>query len=285
VSVTNHETVKVACAQVAPVVADPDANRRMAARVIRSALAAGANMIVLPELMSTGYHLDAAEASMLAEPVDGPTLRSWRDALQGSDAVVIGGFCEAGNNGVVHNSAALVDAAGVVATYRKTHLWADEHLLFEPGDQPPPVVETRWGSVGIAICYDLFFPELTRTLALGGAQLLAIPTNSPWGGPRVAADPAAHDGIGHAVARSAAYLNRVFVAVADRHGDERGASWTARSSIIGPEGDFLAGPVGYDEGLLLADCRLADADVKQWEGTTNDAFRDRRPELYDAVIR
>jgi predicted amidohydrolase len=136
----------------------------------------------------------------------------------------------------------------------------------------------------MAICYDLFFPEVTRGLALGGAQLLSVPTNSPFNGQRAPGTGALADGIGHTVARAAAYLNRVYVAVCDRYGDERGNSWTARSSVIGPEGEFLAGPVAYEEHLLLADCDLPDAERKQWDGTSNDALADRRPELYASVV-
>lgn len=276
-------TVRVACAQVAPVVADPDANRKLAAEAIAEAVRAGAQIIVLPELMSTGYHLEPAEAVALAEDADGPSVTAWIEALSGSEAIAVGGFCERGEDGIVLNSAAMVDADGVLAVYRKTHLWAAESQLFVPGTESPPVVETRWGPVGMAICYDLFFPELTRSLALHGAHILVVPTNSPWEGSRKIGERAPADGIGHAVARTAAYLNRVWVAVCDRHGDERGRTWTSRSSIISPEGTFVAGPVGYEETLLLADCDLADAIRKRWDGTDNDAFGDRRPELYGAV--
>jgi len=241
-------------------------------------------VIVLPELMTTGYHLEPAEAAALAEDPEGPSVTTWIAALAESDAIVIGGFCERGFDGRIYNSAAIVASDGLMALYRKTHLWGDEHRLFTPGTEPPPVVNTRWGSVGIAICYDLFFPELIRGLALEGAHLLAVPTNSPWEGPRAAGSVAPADGIGHIVARAAAYLNRVYIAVCDRSGDERGRAWSSRSSVIGPEGEFLAGPVGYAEELLLADCDLRAAQRKQWDGTTNDAFADRRPELYGNVL-
>jgi predicted amidohydrolase len=136
----------------------------------------------------------------------------------------------------------------------------------------------------MAVCYDLFFPELTRAVALAGARLLAVPTNSPHHGQRLPGSTTPPDGIGHIVARTAAYLNRMYVAVCDRYGDERGQHWTARTSIVGPEGDFLAGPVGYEDALLIADCELPTADCKHWDGTVNDALADRRPELYTAVV-
>jgi predicted amidohydrolase len=276
--------IRVACAQVAPAIADPHTNRHIAAGAIQAALASGAQVIVLPELMTTGYHMTPAEASVHAEGPGGSSVSSWTAALAGSDAIVIGGFCELGADGQTYNSAAMVDTDGLIAVYRKTHLWGQEHRLFTPGSAPPPVVRTMWGPIGIAICYDLFFPELTRGLALDGAHLLAVPTNSPWDGPRASHSVGPSNGIGHVVARAAAYLNRVYVAVCDRSGEERGNAWRSRSSVIDPEGEFLAGPVAYAEQLLLADCNLPDAERKQWDGTTNNAFADRRPELYGSVI-
>jgi predicted amidohydrolase len=271
---------RIACAQLAPVVGDPAANRNLAARAIGAALDSGAQAIILPELMTTGYHLETSEAADLAEDTAGASLTAWVEALAGSHAIVVGGFCERGADGNIYNSAAMVSSDGLMSVYRKTHLWDQEPRLFRAGGELPPVVNTRWGKVGIAICYDLFFPEITRSLALSGAQLLALPTNSPFDGPRAPGATGPADGMGHIVARATAYLNRMYVAVCDRHGDERGQSWTARSSIIGPEGDFVAGPVAYEEQLLIADCDLADADRKQWDGTSNDAHADRRPELY-----
>jgi predicted amidohydrolase len=265
------------------VIADPSANRVLTRRVIAHAVDSGADVVILSELMTTGYHLTPAEAEDLSEAADGPSIDSWIRTLAGSDTVVIGGFCESGPDGRPYNSAAMVSSDGVLAVYRKTHLWAEEPRIFTAGSVRPPVVHTRWGSIGMAVCYDLFFPELTRGLALEGAFLLAVPTNSPYDGPRIPRVTTPADGIGHSLARTTAYVNRVFVAVCDRHGDERGTSWKARSSIVGPEGQFLAGPVGYAEELLIADCDLPSAARKRWDGTDNDAFADRRPELYGVV--
>src|SRR5918996_48278 len=175
---SSREPVRVVCAQVAPVVADPAANRTLARRVIREAVDAGAQVIILPELMTTGYHLDKAEAVELAELPEGASVTTWMEALAGSEAVVVGGFCEDGRDGLIYNSAAMVSARGRLGVYRKTHLWDREPRLFAAGSVRPPVIETRWGPIGMAICYDLIFPELTRGLALQGAHLLAVPTNS-----------------------------------------------------------------------------------------------------------
>lgn len=83
----------------------------------------------------------------------------------------------AGDDGSLYNSAAVVGPDGLLAVYRKTHLWDREKLWFTPGSEPPPVVETPFGRIGVAVCYDLDFPELTRGLALAGADLIALPAN------------------------------------------------------------------------------------------------------------
>ena len=80
---------------------------------------------------------------------------------------------------VIYNSAAVVDSSGVRAVYRKTHLWDRERLIFTPGAELPPVVETAHGRIGVLICYDLEFPELPRSLALRGADLICAPVNWP----------------------------------------------------------------------------------------------------------
>lgn len=280
---TARPTTRVVCAQLAPAIADPITNGALAHRAIGEAVAAGAQVIVLPELMATGYLLTPAEAATLAEYADGPSIRGWIAALAGTEAIVVGGFCERGADGAIYNSAAMVSADGVLAVYRKAHLWAKEPELFSAGSEFPPVVDTRWGPIAVGICYDLFFPEVIRGVALRGAHLLAIPTASPWDGPRPSGSQVPADSIGHIVARTAAYLNRIYIAVCDRHGDERGTGWNSRSSVIGPEGQFLAGPAPYAEHLLFADCDLAEAENKVWDGTDNDALADRRPELYGEI--
>jgi predicted amidohydrolase len=124
-----------------------------------------------------------------------------------------------------------------------------------------------------------------RGLSLAGASLIVLPTNSPAGrAPRTDPEPDLK-GIGLAIARTVAYQNRVFVAVSDRCGDERGTAWTARSVIVHPEGQFLAGPAPYVASLVVADCDLSAASSKRWEGTTNDAHADRRPDIYGLPIQ
>jgi predicted amidohydrolase len=274
-------TVQVACCQIAPDVLRPAHSATLAREAIAAAVAGGAQIVVLPELVNSGYVFESTEeAQAAAVPADGELLAGWAEEAAAGEAVVIGGFCERGHDGTLFNSSALVDGEGVRAVYRKLHLWGEEPRWFTPGDRPAPVVQTRHGRIGLAVCYDIEFPELTRGLALGGAELIALPANWPH-------DPLPPDGrpVLHSLAAVTAYLSRVFVAVCDRSGSERGAEFEGGSVIAGPDGRLRAGPVGSrDEYTLRAECDLGEARSKR-TGKENDAFADRRPAYYAEMLR
>ena len=270
--------VSVASAQLAPVFGDLARNRARAEEAIRNAAGAGARLVVLPELCTTGYAFaDESQARELGEPADGPTVTRWRELAAALRIVIVGGFCEC-DGGPPRNSAAIVDADGGLTVYRKTHLWDREQLLFVAGDTPPPVVATAAGRVGVAVCYDAFFPEVMRALALAGAELIAVPMNSPVMDPPGRTQPLAVEVV---QALAAAGANRVFVVQADRTGRERGIEWAGASVICDPDGRLLAGPVADFErpALLTATCDLALARDKRL-GARNDVFADRRADLY-----
>ncbi len=247
----------------------------------------GAQIIVLPELANSGYvFASLEEAKARAEPADGQLLAAWAEEAARGGAIVVGGLCEAGENGRLYNSAALVDGNGPRAVYRKIHLWDREVEWFAPGETQAPVVETPYGLIGLAICHDFEFPELSRGLALAGCQLIAVPTN--W--PRLVATPneealmssSPADGspMMATLASATAFVNRVFVAVCDRTGIERGVEWEGASVIAAPDGRLAAGPVTTGAVTTLqADIELGEAREKR-TGPRNDVFADRRPELY-----
>jgi predicted amidohydrolase len=268
--------IQIACCQFAPEVGQSAGNETLVRSAIATAVAGGAQIVVLPELANSGYRFDSAgEARAAATPVDGPLLAGW--AQEAGDALVIGGFCELADDGTVYNSSALVHGGGVMALYRKLHLWHDEPLWFATGQQPAPVVQTRYGAIGLALCYDLEFPELTRGLALDGAELIALPTN--W--PREEDSAAPGSGpILSLLARATAYLSKVFVAVCDRNGSERGLEFQGGSVIVGRDGEILAGPPPQGEtATIWATVDLAQAADKR-SGERNDALADRRPAYY-----
>jgi len=269
--------MRIACAQLAPRIGELEHNRAQAAEAVAAAASEGATLIVLPELCVSGYVFeDASEARRLAEPLDGPTVEGWREQSARERIAIVGGVCELDDQGRVRNSAVVVDDGEVLATYRKVHLWDREKLVFQPGDEPQPVVETSAARVGVAICYDSQFPEAMRMLALAGAEVVAIPTNNPALGPELEPLP------GELVlASSTALINRVYVAQADRAGNERGVNWVGATAIAEPGGRLLTDRV-RGAGMVSADIDLALARDKRL-GERNDALADRRPELYGAL--
>jgi predicted amidohydrolase len=276
------QPVRVAACQLSLQVGEPDKNRVAAAAAVSAAAGRGARVIVLPELTPSGYvFASMAEAQSLAEPADGPTAAQWSELAARHQAVVVGGFAELGEDGLLYNSAMLVDAGGQRAVYRKAHLWDAEADFFATGSTPPPVVDTAFGRIAMMVCYDVEFPEWVRLPALAGADLLAVPTNWP-----AEPIPAAERPMVTVNVQVAAFANRMFVAAACRCGDERGVIWTGGSIIAGPDGYPMAGPAstsaspgGASDELLLADCDLRLARDKS-TGPRNNAHADRRPDLY-----
>jgi 5-aminopentanamidase len=272
--------VAVACCQIEPRIGEVERNRAQAAAAIEAAARDGARIVVLPELCSSGYvFADGEEALRLAEPVDGPTVSEWARLARAHDLVVVGGLCELDDDGVARNSAVLIDGDGLRAVYRKAHLWHREGLVFTPGSEDPPVVDTALGRIGVMVCYDLEFPEWVRLSALAGAELLCAPSN--W--PAIPRPPGERPGEVVRV-QAAAAINRIFIAVCDRIGRERGVDWTGGSVIVDCDGFPIAGPGhGAPEPVtLLARCNLAEARDKRLNDR-NDVFADRRPELYGGV--
>jgi 5-aminopentanamidase len=269
-------TVRVGVCQLRLSVGDQDGNRAAARAAVTEAAARGATVVVLPELVPSGYvFASAAEARSLAEPADGPTLTQWHDLAAAHGLTIVGGFCEAGPGERLSNSAAVVDGSGILAVYRKAHLWDAEPEVFTPGDAAPPVIRTGWGTLAVMVCYDLEFPEWVRAAALAGADLLAAPVN--WPAEPV---PPGERPLMVVNVQAAAAVNRMFIAVADRCGTERGTAWVGGTVIAGPDGYPLAGPVNADQPrVLTADCDLARARDKA-SSPRNHVHADRRTDLY-----
>lgn len=271
--------VTVACCQVAPKIGDLAYNRTLTERVIRQAALIGAQIVVLPELVQSGYLFhDRSEALSLSEPTDGPAINLWKALAKELNILIVAGFCERLGADQLANSAAMIDAQGLRAVYRKAHLWDEENAIFSAGNAPPPVVETAFGRISMMICYDLEFPEWVRLPALAGAQLLCAPVNWP-SGPRPEKERPAE------VVRvqANASVNRLFIAACDRHGHERGVGWVEGSVIVDADGYPLAGPTELaGEHLLLATVNLTQAQNKHIS-KLNDLHGDRRPQLYMSV--
>jgi N-carbamoylputrescine amidase len=232
--------------------------------------------VVLPELANSGCDLGSRERYLdLAEEVpDGPTARAWREAAGERSICVAGGLLEREGD-VLYNSAVLL-GPGVFGRYRKTHLWDREKRLYEPGRELP-VFDTPLGRIGLLICYDVWFPEAARTLALKGAQILCIPSNAPddW-----VPEPQRRGGLTmlnvHCIAHANA--NRVFVAAANRVGH----GYLGRSCVVDVTGGVLALADPAEEAAISSEVDLDRARREKQLTDASHAFGDRNPAAYQS---
>ncbi|GHH88338.1 hypothetical protein GCM10018793_67660 [Streptomyces sulfonofaciens] len=268
--------VTVAVCQIAPRIGDIEGNRLRIRTAVETAAQRGAHVVVLPELAGTGYvFTDAQELRAMAQPPDGDTIKEWEALAARHNLVIVGGFAERGDDGHLYNSAALADPTGLRATYRKAHLWNGEKTWgFSSGDGPPPVVDTLYGRIGFMVCYDLEFPEWVRLAALDGAELLCGPVNWPLY-PRPKGERPAEI----VRVQAGASVNRMFIAVADRTGVERGQDWLGGSVVVDADGYPVTPLKLGEEAVLTATLDLSEARNKAIS-ELNDVHADRRPTLY-----
>lgn len=262
-----------------PVFGDREANLATTLDRIDAAAALGAGLIVLPELCVSGYMFASrAEAFGLAELVpDGESVTAWAAACRRLGVHVVAGIAERAGD-ALYNSAVLVGPEGWIGTFRKLHLWNEENLYFEPGDLGVPVFRIPIGRVAMAICYDGWFPETYRLAALQGADIVCVPTNwvpIPGQRPGEAA-------MATTITMASAHVNSMFIAAADRVGEERGQPFIGQSLIVDQAGWPVAGPASQtDEEIVFAEVALADARRKRNWNAFNQPLRDRRVDVYD----
>jgi predicted amidohydrolase len=276
------DTVKVACLQMHPRVGDKQANVAASLAWIERAAAQGARLIVLPELANSGYMFSAREeAFALAEAIPaGPTCQAWMAAAARLDVTLVAGICER-EGGSLYNAAVVIGPEGWIGTFRKVHLWNAENLYFEPGNPGFPVFKTPLGRIGVAICYDIWFPETFRLQALKGADIVCVPTN--W--VPIPGQAPGREAMATVLTMAAAHSNSIFIACADRVGTERGQPFVGQSVIVGCSGWPLAGPASREtEEMLLAEVDLGSARrLRNWNAF-NQVLRDRRTDVYDEML-
>ena len=266
--------------QMHPFFGDVPANLALIGNVVRTAAAAGAALMVLPELCTTGYMFaDRKEAETLAEPMTGPTIAALTALTAELRVHLVAGIAER-DGSQLFNSAVLIGPRGLIGTYRKVHLWDQENAVFEPGNVGLPVFDTDLGKLGLLICYDLWFPEASRALALQGAEVICVPTNwVPIPGQRVGAAAMALT-----LCQAAAHVNSVYVVAADRVGVERGQPFVGQSTIVAPTGWPLGDLASPTEPALVT-ARIDPGTgrrLRTWN-QYNDPITDRRPEVYAAA--
>jgi predicted amidohydrolase len=281
-SADDETKVRIACIQMQPAIGKVEDNVAHSVGLIKRATDLGAKLIVLPELSNTGYMFRSREeAFAVAEPIpDGPTVKAWSEIAAKQGLHLVAGICERDGN-KLFNSAVLIGPSGYIGTFRKVHLWNEENLYFEPGDLGFPVFHTAIGRIGMAICYDGWFPETYRLAALQGADIVCVPTN--W--VPIPGQAEGREAMANILAMAAAHSNSIFIACADRVGTERGQLFEGQSLIVGHTGWPVAGPASRDkEEILTADVALGEARRARNWNAFNQVLRDRRSDLYDEML-
>ena len=254
-------------------------------RLVREAAAMGARLVVTPELLEGPYFCreERDEWFEEARPVEGNATLARFQALAKELGVVLpfSFFEKAGN--AYYNTLAMVDADGaLLGTYRKSHIpdgpGYEEKFYFRPGDTGFRVFATKAGKVGGAVCWDQWFPECARALALGGADVLVYPTaigSEPANPSLDTRDRWRRSMVGHAVS------NVIPLAAANRVGEEDGQLFYGSSFVAGTDGSFLAEMGREEEGVRVVTVDLA---AVRRERASWGFFRDRRPDLYGSLL-
>ena len=260
--------MRIALLQCAPGAPDTAAGLgRLDAAAARAA-AAEAALLVTPEMFLTGYAIGAYAVQRLAEPADGPAARAAAAIARRHGVALLYGWPERCDDGAVYNAVQLLGADGTaLAGYRKTHLFGDlDRAQFGAGDRLSPVVELGGFRLGLAICYDIEFPEVARALALAGAEAILVPT----------ANMTPFESVARRLVPARAEESTVFVAYANYVGRESGFEYCGLSCVVAPDGSDLA-RAGTGEELLVAELERGRLDAARAQ---LGYLRDRRPELY-----
>jgi 5-aminopentanamidase len=275
--VGSRASMRAAVVQTNPELGDVAGNLATCITRIRAGADAGCDLLVFPECALSGYMFTDAETAMrFAEPVPGPSTDALAAACARTGVHCVIGLLERDGERL-RNTAALIGPDGLIGRYRKSHVACVGVDCFTvPGDDAYEAFDTPIGRIGIQICYDWRFPEVTRILALQGADVIAHPTNSPSQAREIA----------EFITRARAAENAVFFLTANRCGDEGGVSFFGWSQIVDPLGRRLA-EAGAGEALVVADLDLELARAKTKEPGDGPysvrLFADRRPELYESI--
>ena len=262
----------------------------------REAAGSGASLVLLQELHRTQYpcqHEDPAGFDH-AEPVPGPTSERLGRLAAECGVVIVGSVFERRAPGLAHNTAIILDSDGRLAgRYRKMHIPDDpgyyEKFYFPPGDTGFEPVDTTVGRLGVLVCWDQWFPEAARLMALAGAEMLLYPTAIGWTSEDDAAEQQRQHTAWTVIQQSHAVANGLPVLVCNRHGHEPdptgagpGITFWGSSFVAGPQGDILARAEPDTDTVTLADLDSDRTDTvrRMWP-----FMRDRRIDAYDALTR
>lgn len=273
---------------------DPVENRARQLEFIRRAAEQGGQIICTQELFASQYFCQEEDHANfeLAETIpDGPSTQALQQVAKDCGVVLIGSLFEKRTAGLYHNTAVVIDADGrYLGSYRKMHIPDDPHyyekFYFTPGDLGFRAWQTRYGKIGVLICWDQWFPEAARLTAMSGAQILFYPTAIGWH----PAEKAEYGDKQHlawqTIQRSHAVANGCYVAAVNRVGHERpyggdGIEFYGRSFVAGTSGEILA-EAGGEEQILLTEINLGAVDVAR---THWPFLRDRRVDAYEGLTQ
>ncbi|MDR1496864.1 MAG: carbon-nitrogen hydrolase [Puniceicoccales bacterium] len=283
------DNVTIALVQLAAV-PSPTENLRKTIPRIEEAAARGAKIVGLQELFTTPYFCVTQAAAHFdrAEPVpEGASTRELQAVARRLGVVIVAPLFEARGSEVFHNTAAVIDADGsFLGKYRKMHIPQDpafeEKFYFTPGDLGFRAWKTAWGSIGVLVCWDQWFPEAARLTALSGADILFYPTAIGWLAEEKAALGEAQHCAWETVQRGNAVANGCYVAATNRVGIEGEIEFWGQSFVADPFGQIIAKASAVKEEVLIATCDLrAQREFRRaWP-----FFRDRRIDAYGDLSR
>ncbi|MEU1376538.1 carbon-nitrogen hydrolase family protein [Streptomyces triculaminicus] len=235
----------------------------------RRAAAAGARLLLTNELYLTGYALGSAVRD-LAEPADGPAARAVA-VIAAEHGLAVGfGYPERDGEAVFNSLQIVGPDGGLLANYRKAHLFGDyETTFFTPGDQAVVQADLDGVRLGLLICYDVEFPEAVRAHALAGTELLLVPT----------ALMRPYEIVPQTIVPARAWESQLYIAYANRCGDEGDFTFAGLSCLAAPDGTVRA-RAGAGEDLIVAD---VDPGLLKASRAENTYLSDRRPELYGSL--
>ena len=271
---------------------DPRQNLAKAEARIQEAAKQGAQIICLEELFRSQYFCREENADLfeLAEPVPGPSTETLSKLARSLNVVIIASVFERRAAGIYHNTAAVIDAGGTfLGKYRKMHIPDDplyyEKFYFTAGDLGFPNFDTRFGRLGVLVCWDQWYPEGARLSSLGGANVLFYPTAIGWHPSEKEEFGAAQLDAWRTIQRSHAIANGVFVAAVNRVGlegpPESSLEFWGHSFVCDPFGQILAEASADKEEILVVECdpRRVEEVRRNWP-----FLRDRRIDAYSPIL-
>lgn len=257
--------------------------------LIRKVAAAGAQIVVTQELFLTPYFCTVEDTALfdLADPLPGPITDVLGELAGELGIVLVASLFEHRGPGLYHNTAAIFDADGsLMGLYRKNHIPQDpgfeEKFYFTPGDLGYPVWETKFGKLGVLICWDQWYPEAARLMALAGAQVLIYPTAIGWLPAEKAEWGEAQHCAWETVQRGHAVANGCFVAAVNRSGSHEGTEFWGQSFVANPYGEIVA-----KAGIEGEETLFYELDFQQVENFRRiwPFFRDRRIDTYGDIVK